>query len=265
MHEPIVTDQNGTNFDGLSDRFTSHIYGTLKGRLRLDLLREDLASTHLASLRKSPVEVLDAGCGSALLSLDWAREGHRVTLVELSGKMLALARQHYAEAGLDGGNHASFQHGPLQQVLPNLPQRFQLILLHAVLEWTPNPQQLLQLVADKLAPGGVLSVTFYNLDGFLFRRLIQGNFKNLDAPRPRPHLGDLTPIYPLRGAEIENWLAAAGLQVVHKRGLRCFADFMHPQAARVTYEQILEQEKRYSLQEPFRSVARYMHMLAARP
>jgi len=254
----------GTNFDALSERFANNVYGTDKGRLRLDLLREDLDLAPVATLRASPGEVLDAGCGGAPLSVAWALDGHRVTMVELSARMLDLARQNYARAGI-GSERAVFRHGALQRILPELRDDFRFIFLHAVLEWTPDPRAVLRLVTRRLAPGGVLSLTFYNLDGFLNRRLLQGNFRHLDAPRPRPHLGDLTPIYPLLGAEVEAWLAEDGMQILHKRGLRCFADFMHPQAARVTYAQILEQERIFSLREPFRGLARYLHLLVRRP
>lgn len=261
MNEPVEADEYGTNFDRLAERFSSNIYGTVKGQVRLAILQEDL-ELQIASMKtKSSLRILDAGCGPALLSSRWAQQGHDVTLIEMSGRMLALAHHNFAEAGVEPHRYRAYQ-GPVQQVLPEVEGQFDIILLHAVLEWTPDPQALLRQVACAVAPGGFLSATFYNLDGFLYRRLLQGNFRHLDAPRPRPHLGDLTPIYPLRGHEVEGWLEEAGLEVSLKRGLRCFVDFMHPQAAKVTDAQILEQERRFSRIEPFRSVSRYLHLIA---
>lgn len=261
MNEPIEADEHGTNFDRLADRFSSNIYGTVKGQVRLAILREDLDEQRVALNSRGQLRVLDAGCGPALLSSEWASQGHEVTLIEMSQRMLARARQNFAEVGIASDQYHAY-HGAVQQVLPTLEGRYDVVLLHAVLEWTPDPQALLKHVSRVVAPGGFLSVTFYNLDGFLYRRLLQGNFRHLDAPRPRPHLGDLTPIYPLRGHEVEAWLADAGMMVTHKRGLRCFVDYMHPKAAKVTDAQILEQERRFSRIEPYRSVSRYLHIVA---
>lgn len=255
----------GMNFDPLADRFESNIYRSLKGRVRLEILREDLQSAWFRERLAHPCRVLDAGCGPALLSVDWALQGHAVTLVELSPRMLAQARQTYESAGVSPQAPIDWHCAPLQTWLAGAQTPlYDLVLLHAVLEWTPDPRAVLEAVCRRLAPGGLLSVTFYNLDGFLYRRLLQGNFRNLDAPRPRPHLGDLTPIYPLRLAEVRAWVEALGLQVVHHRGLRCFVDYMHPSAAAVTDEQLMEQERVFSLRDPFREVARYLHVVIER-
>lgn len=150
---------------------------------------------------------------------------------------------------------------------------FDLVLLHAVLEWTPDPRGLLAQVKSIVAPGGYLSVTFYNLDGYVYRRLLQGNFNYLELERPRSQQKDLTPIYPLQLEEVKSWMqpdrnpeghAKAGFELLRYRGLRCFSDYMHPRAQKRSYDELLEQERIYSLRSPFRDVARYIHLLYQR-
>jgi SAM-dependent methyltransferase len=53
-------------------------------------------------LPSGPWDVLDLGCGTGSLSALLAGAGHRVTGVDLSPKMIALARSKLAAAGLTG-------------------------------------------------------------------------------------------------------------------------------------------------------------------
>lgn len=257
-------DTQGISFDRLKKRFQENIYNSQKGQIRLDLLREDLAGDWVQERVSDTGSLLDLGCGAAPLSLDWARRGYQVTLADISEDMLAQATGCFEAAAIPAAQYRVL-HGPLQQVTETLNEGFDVILLHAVLEWLPDPQAGLRAAVNLLRPGGVLSLTFYNLNSFIYRRLLQGNFRQLDFPRPRPHLGDLTPIYPLKPEEIRQWLSEWGLETGPQRGLRCFADYMHPQAASNDYADILAQERRYGVELPYRELARYIHILARRP
>ena len=69
------------NFDDLADRFSDRIYNTEKGRLRLEILKEDLAEL----AHGQPLNIWDAGCGLGHLSLWVAENGHQLSLCDISG------------------------------------------------------------------------------------------------------------------------------------------------------------------------------------
>ena len=52
--QPEYHDGKDRNFDDLADRFASNVYGTMKGRLRLDVVLDDLR-THLPGLFHRPI------------------------------------------------------------------------------------------------------------------------------------------------------------------------------------------------------------------
>ncbi|WP_424237257.1 class I SAM-dependent DNA methyltransferase [Bhargavaea ginsengi] len=73
-----------------------------------DLLMEDIPYGQYADWVREIVgpaggrALLDIGCGTGVLSERFAKEGFRVTGIDLSGDMLAAARERFAEAGLEG-------------------------------------------------------------------------------------------------------------------------------------------------------------------
>ncbi|MGM9922012.1 MAG: class I SAM-dependent DNA methyltransferase [Bhargavaea sp.] len=83
-----------------------------------DLLMEDIPYRQYAEwVRKvsGPAEgktLLDIGCGTGTLTEQFAREGFRVTGIDLSGDMLSVAKERFEEAGLEG----MFFEQPMQEM-----------------------------------------------------------------------------------------------------------------------------------------------------
>jgi len=98
------------------------------------------------------VTVWDAGCGFAQISLEQADQGHRVTLCDLSKKMLARSRQQFGSKGLK----AEFHHQSAQKLSSSLPQ-FDLVLCHALLEWLAEPLLTLKTISGRVKPGGAFA------------------------------------------------------------------------------------------------------------
>jgi S-adenosylmethionine-dependent methyltransferase len=250
--------QQDRNFDSLIEKFEQRIYGTRKGDWRLQLLKEDLDSFY----RNEPLTVWDAGCGFAQISLWLAEQGHQLTLCDLSEKMLARAQQLFAEAGLS----ARFHHASAQELAQQLPQ-FDLVLFHAVLEWLADPMHSLQTVADRVKPGGSLSLLFYNRNAMVYtnalkgewrlKRLLDGTYlakgKNLTPPNPQyPH-------------EVIEQLQQWGFTVTAHTGIRVFHDYL----ARTVREQsdldeLFELEYRHCRMPTYREMGRYIHLVARR-
>jgi len=249
------------NFDDLADRFAKSIYGTTKGRIRLALLTEDLTE-NLPGLYAGggPINILDAGCGMAQMGSELAGKGHSVDFCDLSGRMLELAGTMASDAGVL--ERCSFHQGPFQAFIKGKDDAFDLILFHAVLEWLVEPKASLEALVASLAPGGALSLMFYNVNCLIHRNAILGNFRKVMSGEFGGFSRSFTPLHPLDPAEVEAWVADLGLTVIRKTGVRVFTDYMTKdvQNAR-SYEDTLEVERAHCRKEPFASMGRYVHLL----
>ena len=255
------------NFDDLAHRFRNRIYGGLKGDIRLAVLNRDLAPVLVE--RASELHIVDAGGGQGQFAMDLAEAGHRVHLADISAQMLEQAGEQRARRGLE--DRVTLLHKPLQE-LPKQREfcNADLVLCHAVLEWLEEPRQALECLQKLLSPGGYLSLTFYNRRALEYRLLQRGSFRQLDrnieSANWGGHPGSLTPQNPLLLEWVEGWLAQVGLEVVAHSGIRCFHDFMTPHIReKLPAAAIVEKELAYSRVDPYRQLARYIHLLCRAP
>ena len=256
--------QGDRNFDGLTRRFQRNIYGTLKGRIRLAVLERDLLEPLPALLGPGPLRVLDAGGGTGELAGRLAARGHDVTLCDISGEMLAMARRRCAE--LAPGRPVRFVQAPLQALPAEVGGPFDLILLHAVLEWLAEPRAALTGLLERLRGGGLLSLLFYNRHGLVMKQLLHGQLARVRAGAPGGRGRGLTPSRPLDPDEVLGWLAEAGLERLAHSGVRCFTDYLPPDTrAALDEQELLDTELWLGRQDPYRAIARYQHVLARRP
>nr|WP_242523964.1 methyltransferase [Microbulbifer salipaludis] len=239
----------------------------MKGDIRLAVLNRDLAPV-LATADARTLKVVDAGGGQGQFALDLAGAGHRVWITDISEAMLALAREQVTALGV--ADRVQALQLPLQALSADarIPQA-DLLLCHAVLEWLDQPQQALVHLAETLAPGGYLSLTFYNRRALEFRLLQRGSLRQLDRNRSSGdwggHPGSLTPRNPLLPEEVMGWIPQAGLSVIAHSGIRCFHDFMTPEMRdKLPAAAIVEKELDYSRIDPYRQLARYVHLLCRR-
>lgn len=244
------------NFDDLADRFTSRIYNTLKGQLRLEVLKADLS----AVAESAPLTIWDAGCGEAQISLWLAQQGHQLTLCDISQTLLTQARSHFAAAGCS----AQFYHQAAQRLAEDLPH-FDLVLSHAVVEWTADPLDYLACIANQVRQGGFLSLMFYNRNAMVYQNVLRGGW------RLQPIIDDryiglghkLSPPHPQYPHEMVSWLQSKQFTITQHSGIRVFHDYLTQQVTSQTSEdELLQLERRFSRQPSFRDMGRYVHLLA---
>ncbi len=250
------------NFDELAERFERNLYGNPRGQLRLQLVSEALEKDCAELGSNKTLRVLDAGCGLGQMSLLLARQGHQVTACDLSADLLARAQQRIAQENAAALNNIRFHCCSLQTLDQHAEGTFDLIIFHAVLEWLEQPREGLQQLLRWLRPGGELSLLFYNRHSLIYKNLLRGKFRRIDEQDFRGDPGGLTPINPLLPDEVAHWLAELRIEIVTRRGIRTFYDFMdqtmHPQKPQVAApEDILRMERKFSTQEPYRGMARY--------
>ncbi len=254
---------NDRNFDDIADKFARNIYGTSKGRLRQAIVWQDL-ERELAALPTRPLRILDAGGGEGQIACRLAKQGHHVTLCDISAEMVERARLAADKNGVSERMH--FVHSPLQALGEHLESPVDLILFHAVLEWVSDPRAALASLWNHLAPGGVLSLMFYNANGLLLHNMVAGNFDYVEQGMPKRKKRTLSPDNPLHPEQVYLWLEQIGGRITGKTGVRVFHDYLREkQRQRDDYDQLLALETRYCRQEPWISLGRYIHVTAHNP
>lgn len=256
----------GYNFDGLAERFKRKVYGGLKGKIRLAVLERDIRAYFpdvFSPVRSRPFSILDAGGGHGPLSLKLAEYGHRVTLCDISGNMLDLARKTVSEKKL--AHQVSLLNTDIFTLHPGAHGPFDLILCHAVLDWTAEPEKMVRHLVRLLRPTGFLSLTFYNLDGMIFKNLIRANYKKVLKKDYGGYPGSLTPSFPRTVAQAEQWLEKEPVRQLCRSGIRVFHDYiLDPEFSRLKPETVIDLELEFSQKLPFKDLGRYQHILVQR-
>jgi 2-polyprenyl-6-hydroxyphenyl methylase/3-demethylubiquinone-9 3-methyltransferase len=110
---------------------------------------------------RTPLEgksALDVGCGAGLLAEPLARLGAKVTGIDASPEVVAVAREHAAGMGLG----VDYRAGDVQA----LDGQFDLITAMEVIEHVAEPGAFLGALARRLAPGGLLILSTPNATGW---------------------------------------------------------------------------------------------------
>jgi SAM-dependent methyltransferase len=148
------------------------------------------------------LDVLDVGCGQGIDLVNYARAGARATGLDLTPRLVELARAHLEALGHDG----TVVHGDAE-AMPFADASFDRVSSNGVLHHTPNMDRALAEVARVLRPGGWFVGTDSLGRGIGFWLL---------------HIGDTKVLVP--PAELPPRLAAAGLRDVrvstHEDALR---------------------------------------------
>jgi S-adenosylmethionine-dependent methyltransferase len=241
------------HFDELATRFAEKIYGGAKGAIRLAVLQADLAE----ALPERPLRILDIGAGLGHMSLWLAERGHQLTVTEPAEPMLQGARERFAAAG----RTATFIQAPWQDLLGQLTERYDVVVCHAVLEWLAEPHAILPVLHQLTAPGGWLSLAFYNKDALIYRNLLKGHFRKLRKQEFAGEKQSLTPQMPLDPRELATQLAALW-RVESQSGVRVFHDYM-PRDFQLKAElvDLLEMELAHRRHPSFMGLGRYLHWI----
>ncbi|MBD1576719.1 MULTISPECIES: tRNA uridine 5-oxyacetic acid(34) methyltransferase CmoM [Vibrio] len=251
------------NFDDIAQKFAKNIYGSDKGEIRQTIIWQDMEQILNkldADLKK--LSILDAGGGLAQMSQKVAQLGHQVVLCDISSEMLALAQQDIISNQLEA--QFTFIHSALQNLTEQFDKPVDLVLFHAVMEWLENPQQVLQTVLEKVKPGGIASVMFYNHHGLVLKNVTCGNIPHILQGMPHRKRFKLQPQKGLYPHEVYQWIENEGFIIKGKSGIRCFSDYIGDQQYMGDYqlEDIVALEQQLCRTEPYLSLGRYIHVWA---
>lgn len=238
-------------FDGIADKFARNIYGTTKGRLRHILLL-DAMQPFLQARRH---QIIELGGGTGILTKALVEQGHHVTLTDASEQVLELARELLAPYP-----DVNVWQVPLQDV--EHLSSYSMVICHAVLEWLAEPFEALTHISEKMAPGSLLSLSFFNRDAALFGNAVYGNFAYIAKGLKVKNQVRLNPDNALRPAQVIDYLRALGFTIEAKAGIRCFHDYMNdkPQSDD-KFAELLDAERQYGKQEPFCWLGKYFYLM----
>jgi len=246
--------------DDLAYRFKRKIYAGLKGDIRQDILKRDYEEFLPLYRKQQALKIFDAGGGQGQMSCYFASLGHQVVLCDISEKMLTLAAKAISEQSLS--DRVTFLHESIGEVSAQNEQTFDLVSCHAVLEWVDDPEGVINQCLKSLKPNGFLSLTYYNINGSIYKNLLRTNFKKLRKDLWQGRRGSLTPTSPLNPTDVNQWVDRLDVKVICESGIRVYYDYIFDLENRSRDpDAIREMELRYSRQNPFKHLGRYVHLL----
>ncbi len=141
-------------FDALA-----HQYWDSSGPLRtLHGLNPVRAAFVAARARLAGAAVADVGCGGGLLCEALARQGARVTGIDLSATMIEVAKLHAGAAGLA----IDYRQQSADSLAAAAAGQFDCVCCMELLEHVPEPAALVSALSRLLRPGGSLFVSTIN-------------------------------------------------------------------------------------------------------
>ncbi|MFZ3215048.1 MAG: methyltransferase domain-containing protein [Candidatus Acidiferrales bacterium] len=239
---------------------------TPAGRLRSELAWENLR--RFLPLDAPKRRALDVGGGTGFASVELARMGYGVVLLDSSEQMLRIARQQAEACSVTP--RISFCHaetGRLRELFA--AESFDVVVCHNLLEYSEVPSTTVCDIAHVLRKNGVLSVLVRNRAGEVLKDAV----KSRDWKLATADLTADTVVDALYGnrmrlfapADLHELLARAGLEVLAEHGVRVFFDYLALEAPTdATYPQILELESTLGSRPEFFAIARYIQLIAGR-
>lgn len=103
-------------------------------------------------------KVLDIGCGGGLLTEALAAAGARATGIDLSEKLVDIAKLHL----LESGHVVEYRLISAEQLASEQPAQFEAVTCMEMLEHVPDPHAILKASFDLLKPGGRLFLSTLN-------------------------------------------------------------------------------------------------------
>ena len=248
-----------------SEKYAAYLK-TPAGRLRSELAWENVrrflprdASKHRA---------LDVGGGTGFATVQLARLGHEVVLLDSSEQMLRIAHQQAEASGVTP--RITFCHAEAGQLRDRFAaESFDVVVCHNLLEYSENPSTIVRDIAHVLRKDGLLSVLVRNRAGEVLKEAI----KSRDWKLATANLTTETAVDTLYGnhirlfapSDLHEMLARAGLEVVAEHGVRVFFDYVAQQSPTdATYSEIFELETKLGARPEFFAIARYIQAIARR-
>lgn len=246
------------SFEGLVNRFQGQIYQTQKGRLRMRLI-DQLYRQYLPVSELANMQVLDAAGGLGQMSHWFLEMGAKVDYFDVAESMVEAT-----QTSLQPWLEQKQLHCQQQSILDFQPtQRYDMVNVHAVLEWLEDPLATLPEIAKWVNVGGYLGLMVYNKHMLMLRHLMRGTLKRAMNGNIGGDKKGLTPISPMDPAEVAKALESAGFRVICQAGIRSFSDLTEKTILNwYSEDEVFSAEQQLCEQRPYCDMARYVLFIA---
>jgi SAM-dependent methyltransferase len=282
--------------DGVPDYdYIAHT-ATLRGVVRQRLVTRALR----LHLPPAPARIVDVGGGTGIQGLALAGLGYEVTICEPDPRMVGEAAQAIAAAPADVRERVRLVQGDGLEVATLAGRDFDAALCHGVIMFIPEPERLLRVLVDVTRPGGTISVVGKNGPALALRAGLQGRWGDVLAQLAEPGSAGPAPAEPApagsgsagsgsagsvptgsvptepvvlgpapanRGDDptyLRAVLTAEGAQPLAWYGIRTFTDHLADEPADVGVDQIVDAEWVAGTRDPYRQLARLIHLVHRR-
>lgn len=158
-------------------------------------------------------DVLDVGCGGGILADSMARKGAVVTGIDLATKSLRVAQLHALEAETP---RIRYEEIAVEAMAKRQPESFDVVTCMEMLEHVPDPESVVRACAQLVKPGGWVFFSTINRNVKSFAQAIVAAEYLLNLlPRGTHEYAKM-----IRPSELAGYCRAAGLNVLHARGLQ---------------------------------------------
>lgn len=248
-------------FDPYAQDFVAH-YGSIRGRVRLALLHEQVAA------RLDPTSrVLDVGGGAGHLAVLLAQNGHAVDVLEPSVAMRAEAADLIAAVPDDVAARVNVIAGGYEQIASMEDVGgYDAVLCHAVAPYVHDLAALVDAVVSGARPGGLLSVVVKNRESLAVRPALEGRWRDalaaFDADGDAGGLGVRNHAHSIE--DVQSAFCAAGATPDVWFGIRLVSDGLSPEDQTTSYDDVLAVERETAIRDPYRALGRLLHVTAVR-
>ncbi len=96
-------------------------------------------------------ELIDVGCGGGILAESLAKEGAKVTAIDLAPQSIEIAKLHLYESNLD----VNYECIEISEKSQATPEKFDVLTCMEMLEHVPSPEYIIAECAKLLKPNGI--------------------------------------------------------------------------------------------------------------
>ena len=228
------------------------------------MVRQELIGRQLDDHVRDGVSVLDVGCGQGTQAIRLARRRCAVVGVDPSQDLL----DRFASDALTAGLNVDVRLGRLNDLAAVLgDRRFDVVCAHGLLMYLDDPDSALAVLAERLEPGGILSVTFRNGAALAFRPGMRGQWQAaVEAFDACAYVNELgVDARAERLEDIAGYLTKYELTIDTWYGVRVFTDPVSADAPVVDaedFEHLIRAEQMAGSRDPYRQLALQIHLIA---
>ncbi|MEH2919808.1 bifunctional 2-polyprenyl-6-hydroxyphenol methylase/3-demethylubiquinol 3-O-methyltransferase UbiG [Samsonia erythrinae] len=205
---PNVDHQEIAKFEAIASRWWD-LEGEFKPLHRINPLRLGYISRRAEGLFGK--NVLDVGCGGGILAESMAREGAKVTGLDMGAEPLQVARLHALESGIA----VDYVQETVEAHAAAHAGRYDVVTCMEMLEHVPDPQSVVQACAQLVKPGGHVFFSTINRNAKAWMMAIVGAEYLLKMVPRGTH--DIKKF--IRPAELMRWIDDTKLRERHITGL----------------------------------------------